>query len=129
MNAEEKQDLVERDLALQWRLRLIGICILAAGLLCAAFVDGMASARDEGPGTVNKSYEYQMELIGGKSNLLATETRSWFASLWHGRRLAHTLAFVSVTSSLACFFLAHRLNHSPALSGRSGGNGRRGAGS
>jgi hypothetical protein len=118
LNADEKQDLAAKDVALQTRLRLIGVSVLAVGLLAAAFVDGLAGSNDNASSTNNKTYEYQMEVIGGKSNLLATEIREWVGSLWHGRRLAHTLAFLSVGGSLACFFLAHRLNHSPALQGR-----------
>lgn len=97
---------------------MIGLCILAAGLLAAAFVAGMTASGDAVSSPDTKRYEYQMEVLGGKANLLATEIREWWGSLWHGRRLAYTLAGVSVVSSLGCFFVAHRLNHSPALKGR-----------
>ena len=33
-----------------------------------------------------------MELYGGKANLIASGIRQWFDSLWHGRRLAWTVA-------------------------------------
>jgi hypothetical protein len=121
VNADQTPDQAERDLALQARLRVIGLCILAAGLLAATFVAGMTASGDDVSGADTKRYEYQMEVLGGKANLLATEIREWLGSLWHGRRLAYTIACLSVGSSLGCFFVAHRLNHSPALKGRDSG--------
>jgi hypothetical protein len=118
VHADDTQDQADRDLVLQARLRVIGCCILVTGVLAAAFVAGRTSGGDDGSLADSKRYEYQMEILGGKSNLLATEFRDFIGSLWHGRRLAALLAVVSVGSSLACFFLAHRLNHSPALKGR-----------
>ena len=37
-----------------------------------------------------------MELYGGKANLVASGLRQWFDSLWHGRRLAITVAFLTL---------------------------------
>ncbi len=97
---------------------MIGLSILAAGLLAATFVAGITSSGGDVSNPDTKRNVYQMEVLGGKANILATEIREWVGSLWHGRRLAYTLACVSVGSSLVCLLLAHRLNHSPALKGR-----------
>jgi hypothetical protein len=121
MSAAEIPEMSGKDRVLQARLRQIGFVVLVAGLLAAVLVYSMAAPADEASTADSKRNEYQMELIGGKSNLLATEIREWFASLWHGRRLAHTLAFLSVGGSLACFFLAHRLNYLPPPDNRSRG--------
>jgi hypothetical protein len=118
LNADQHKDQAALDRALQARLRVIGLCILAAGLLAATFVAGRTSSGDVISGPDTKRDVYQMEVLGGKSNILATEIREWVGSLWHGKRLAYTLATVSITSSLVCFFLAQSLNHSPALKGR-----------
>ncbi len=115
MNADQEPEQAERDLALQARLRVVGLCILAAGLLAATFVAGLASSGGVVSSPDTKRDVYQMEVLGGKSNILATEIREWVGSLWHGTRLAYTLAFVSVGAALACFLIAHRLNQSPAL--------------
>jgi hypothetical protein len=124
MNAGEKQGMSTADAALQARLRLIGVSILAAGLLAAAAVTLTAPPDDGASLPETKVQDYQMEYIAGKSNELATEIREWVASLWHGRRLAQTLTFLSVGGSLSCFFLAHRLNYSPAPRERDdGGDG------
>ena len=118
MNADQTPDQAERDLALQARLRVVGLCILAAGMLAATFVAGFTSSGGDVSMPDTKRNVYQMEVLGGKANILATEIREWVGSLWHGRRLAYTLACVSVSSSFICLFFAHRLNHSPALKGR-----------
>jgi hypothetical protein len=110
-----------KDAALQSRLRLIGTGILVAGMLAATLVD-LTAKPDDGSATADyKRDEYQMEYIGGKSNLLATEIREWIGSLWHGRRLSETLAVLSIGGSAACFFLAQRLNFSPAAGNREDG--------
>jgi len=37
-----------------------------------------------------------MQTYGGDANVLASEIRLWFASLWHGQRLAFTIAFLTL---------------------------------
>jgi hypothetical protein len=121
VSAPEKHKMSQKDADLQARLRLVGVGILVVGLLAATAVDLMARSGAGGVGADTKNYEYQMEFIGGKSNLLASEITDWFSGLWHGRKLAQTLAFLSVVGSLACFFVAHRLNYAPAPNARAGG--------
>ena len=108
-----RQDTPARDAALRGRLRLYGAVILVTGLLSAAFVYRTAKPDDEHAleAQLNntKRYEYQMEVMGGKANILVAEIKEWFGGLWRGRGLARTLAFLSVGGSLACFFVAHRL--------------------
>ena len=118
MTSRATKAIPERDRKLQARLRLAGAAILIVGLAAAALVYRSAVA-DYDSAYVKilnntKKNEYDMELIGGKANILASELREWFAGLWHGKGLAHTLTFLSVGGSLACFFVAHRLNHCPA---------------
>lgn len=122
MTSRTKNALPESDRRLQKRLRLAGAVILLAGLAAAALAYRSA-VTDYDSAYVKmlnntKKNEYDMELIGGKANILASELREWFASLWHGRRLARTLTVLSVGGSLACFFVAHRLNYIPAAEGR-----------
>ena len=52
----------------------------------------------------SKRYLHDMELYGGKGNLLAGDFRQWFASLWHGRNLAFTIAFLTILAALAVLF-------------------------
>ena len=46
-----------------------------------------------------------MELYGGKANILAAELLDWFQSLWHGRRLAVTVACTTVLAAAAVWFV------------------------
>jgi hypothetical protein len=111
MRTVDKGELSAGDAALLARLRTVGAVILVAGLAAAAIVEAAAAPVVEDAAADNKRYDYEMELVGGKSNLFAAQLREWFEGLWHGRGLAHMLAFVSVFGSFMCFFLAHRLKH------------------
>jgi hypothetical protein len=108
----------KEDEALQARLRLIGKVVLIVGLAGSALAYVAAAPEDEAAPEESKRYLYEMEYIGGKSNLLAAEVRLWFDGLWHGKGLAHMLAFVAIAGSLACFFLANRLGQRHAANGR-----------
>lgn len=108
----------KEDAALQVRLRLIGKIVLVAGLAGSALAYASAGPEDEAAAEESKRYLYEMEYIGGQSNLLAAEIRQWFAGLWHGKGLAHLLAFVAIAGSLTCFFLARRLGQHAAANAR-----------
>lgn len=114
-----KRSMISKeDAALEARLRLIGRVVLAAGLAGSALAYASAGPEDEAAAEESKRYLYEMEYIGGQSNLLAAEIRQWFAGLWHGRGLAHMLAFVAIAGSFTCFFLAHRLGQRAAIGDR-----------
>ena len=53
----------------------------------------------------SRPYLRAMELYGGKANILAAELLDWFRSLWHGRRLAATVACVTVLSAAAVWLV------------------------
>jgi hypothetical protein len=88
------------------RIRLIAGSILAVGL-CAALAIYQFSAPG-GPNPLgfepedSKKYLRDLELYGGKVNLLATQIRGAWNGLWHGRGLAFTVG--SLTILLACAF-------------------------
>lgn len=97
-------------------LQRIAAGILIVGLSVSVIVLVLAPAEiDESDAgfymsSVNNSKKYRgdLERIGGKAAVAAAEFNDWFASLWHGRRLAGTLAALSVGASLLCF-LASRI--------------------
>jgi hypothetical protein len=79
---------------------LIAVAILVLGLggalwiyVAAVLAPGDVSGEDP---TDSKQYQRQMELYGGKANLLAADLMRWLGSLWHGRRLALTVACATV---------------------------------
>ena len=82
------------------QLRLLSASILVLGLASAIAI--YIAARSSS--TVSSSYDPEqskqylraMELYGGKANVLAAELRGWFDALWHGTRLAYTVACASL---------------------------------
>ncbi len=49
-----------------------------------------------------KKYTHELRLMGGEANVLASEFQEWFAGLWHGQRLAGTIAVLTI--GLTCGF-------------------------
>jgi len=91
------------------RARLVSRVILAAGLAAAVViyvVNGRAPGASGFELEESKKYLRDVEVVGGKANLLATQLRHWFSGLWHGRSLAFTVAVLSVLAASAYEFLA-----------------------
>ena len=90
------------------RARRGAAAILTAGLVAALVI--YLTARPPAPNPLGydpedtKSYVREMEVYGGKANLLASEFLHWFQSLWHGRRLAFTVAVLSAATAGAYLF-------------------------
>ncbi len=105
------------------RLYLIGAVILLLGLGGAILI--YLTAEDDSDavagyeivdGSVypiapqsSKIYVHDLELYGGKANVLADEFRRWFISLWHGKSLAYTVACVFIFVFMAIIFVAYHL--------------------
>ncbi len=53
-----------------------------------------------------KKYLHELEVYGGKANVVAAEFWQWFDSLWHGQSLAYTVATLAVILSFAFWFAA-----------------------
>ncbi|MDD5249350.1 MAG: hypothetical protein PHY45_10215 [Rhodocyclaceae bacterium] len=95
-------------------LRDMAVAILVVGLAAAGVVFIMASppVGDDEAGTYvasvdnSKKYRLELERIGGTSAVVAAEFGAWFDGLWHGRRLAGTLAVLSVGAALLCLLAA-----------------------
>jgi len=110
MGELKKQGMPEKRFPLHVRFYLAGIIVLIAGLASAALI--FISTADYTGGeleyeiTHSKSYEFQLERIGGKSAVLGVELTQWLVSLWHGKRLAFSVAFLSIGFAMICFWLA-----------------------
>jgi hypothetical protein len=110
---------------LKTRLYLVTVIILLAGLGSAGVIYLTAGSDSDSTldyetagGEVyqvrpeeSKTYIHDLEVYGGKENVLADEFMRWFAGLWSGRSLATTVACISIFISFLCFFAAHRLPH------------------
>ena len=97
-------------LPLHQRIFYAGVTSLCTGLLAAALifafsaVDSSVDPAAEIAG--GRSYEFQIERIGGKATVYVVRFSQWLGSLWHGRQLAYTVAALSVVIALACFWAA-----------------------
>src|SRR5262249_684685 len=97
-------------------VRLITRAILAVGFTAALAVYVIAGARPEDPlneQLTSKKYLHDLEVYGGKANVLAAEVREGVAGLRYGKNLAFpipplpvTLAALTVLAALAYRFFA-----------------------
>ena len=98
-----------RDLQL-W-FYCLGAFILVAGLTGAALV--YATATDDiaeaAYSSASKPYRHELERFGGKASVLVDDFSQWFAGLWHGKRLARTLAVLAIGIALVCFWIGRNL--------------------
>jgi hypothetical protein len=101
----------------QRRLRRLTVAILAAGFVGAIIIYVTASPPPPNPlgydPLETKKYVHDLELYGGKANVLAEEFREWFVGLWQGRNLAFTVAVLTVLLVLVVRFFATPLPPAP----------------
>src|ERR1700686_2748050 len=93
-----------RTMSAEARTRLVTGAILVAGFATAIviyFVNTAPVDASEYRLEDSKKYVREMEIYGGKMNLLASELGNWFSGLWHGRSLAFTVAVITVLVALA----------------------------
>jgi hypothetical protein len=71
----------------------------------------------------SKKYTHDLELYGGKANVLANELTNWFVGLWHGKSLAFTVACITIVIALGFFFIASGLRPDDPNENMRGGTG------
>jgi len=95
------------------QLIIITVAIMLIGLGSAALIYFTAGNPPESTLVHefenSKRYVHDLELYGGKMNVLADQFRRWFDSLWEGKSLAFMIALITIIISLACSFVASRL--------------------
>lgn len=93
------------------RIHYWGVAMLLVGLTSAAliyiFAAGDGGSDAAGEIASGRSYEYNIERIGGMAAVYAARLNRWLAGLWHGRPLAYTVAVLAVAIALVCFWVAH----------------------
>lgn len=113
-------------LTAQARIRAGTRAILVLGFAAAAVIYLTAQPPPENPLGYDpldtKKYLHDLEVYGGKANVLAAEFREWFDGLWHGKRLAFTVAVITVVAACAFKFFATPLPPDPEASDANGGN-------
>lgn len=97
------------------RLNWIGVAIIVVGLIAAAAVWISQDRKDTGDDSDqlslldSRSGTRQLETLTGQSGVIAEEATEWFSSFFHGKRLAGTIAVVSVLTGLGCMLAADYL--------------------
>ncbi|HNH25315.1 MAG TPA: hypothetical protein PK261_10025, partial [Accumulibacter sp.] len=82
--------------------RKTAIAVLIVGLTIAGaiyWVNGENSQEDAAlVENLHNSKRYRLEIarFGGKGALMAAEFNEWFADQWHGRRLARSIALITL---------------------------------
>ena len=108
-------------LTAQARIRAGTRAILVLGFAAAAVIYLTAQPPPENPLGYDpldtKKYLHDLEVYGGKANVLAAEFREWFDGLWHGKRLAFTVAVITVAAACAFKFFATPLPPDPEANG------------
>ncbi|MDA8327155.1 MAG: hypothetical protein M0033_13230 [Nitrospiraceae bacterium] len=110
---------------LKTRLYLIAAIVLLAGLSGAVLIYLTAGDYSDNVGyevvggnvyPVNpedsKIYIHDLELYGGKANVVTEEFMRWFDGLWHGKTFAFTVAVIVILISLGFILAAKRLSSS-----------------
>lgn len=116
-----------------WRswLRVAGTLVLLAGFSVAGWIffhaadersDVIAYEMVDGlplPITTadSKAYRRELERFGGKASLVLDDLSRWYSGLWRGKRLAFTLAALTIALGVFCFWLADR-EQAPPSKGR-----------
>jgi hypothetical protein len=102
---------------LRRRLRRIAAAVAVAGLVAAAVIFFVAGPAVENPLGYDpmdtKTYLHDLEMYGGKANVLAAEFREWFVGLWQGRDLAFTVGAITLFLVLVIRWIAARLPSRP----------------
>src|SRR5215831_600932 len=86
------------------------LAILIVGLTASVAI--YLTARPPAPNPLgyepedSKQYLRNMEVYGGKTNLIASEVREFLASLWHGKRLALTVAVITLVAAWAYHYFS-----------------------
>ena len=105
------------------RLNLIGAIILLIGLSSAGLIYQRAGNVPYGAwgyeivdGKVypimpqdSKMYRHNLEVYGGKLNVMMDDFTSWFGGLWHGKSLAVIIGCTAILISFGFFYRANYL--------------------
>jgi hypothetical protein len=103
----EQNKIIFKQPAFTWHLS--SIIFLLLGLALPAFT--YISAEDVNDSSLvyeveeSRKYIHDMELLGGKMNVLAMKFTNWFNSLWHGKPLAYTICCITVLIFIVLVFV------------------------
>src|SRR5215510_14199573 len=105
------------------QLRFLSYAIFIIGILSSVFIYFKSYSAPQNPLGYNpldsKKYLHDLELYGGKINVMAVEFLQWFDKLWQGKNLSYIIAFITVIiSSIFWFIGSHPASHLDTNSGK-----------
>jgi hypothetical protein len=93
-------------------LRWLSYAMLVLGLLSAVLLYVTASPPPQHPlgydPFASKKYVRDLEIYGGKINVIAVEFRHSWSQLWHGKNLAYLIACLTVLVASLCWYIGGR---------------------
>jgi hypothetical protein len=82
-----------------------GLAVAIVGLVLAVAAWVHAGPDEEVDAVEHQREMQQLERLGGRASVQTAEFDRWLSSLWHGRRLAVTLAVLGLVAGGACWRL------------------------
>lgn len=83
--------------------------ILLIGLAGAVTIYFLAEESPENPFSDfenSKRFTHEVEIMGGKSALIANDLSKWFSGLWHGQQLAYSVAIITIVVAVFYYFIS-----------------------
>jgi hypothetical protein len=112
-----------KPLSLQTRLNVVAAIILLLGLSTAISIylttESVSDSSLVQQFEHSKRYRHDLEVMGGKANVLADRFYRWFTGLWRGPSLAILVACLTISISSGFFFVAYHLPSDPRPDARS----------
>ena len=81
----------------------LGLAVIAIGLIAAAAAYFTAGADADADALAQQREMRELERLGGTATAQTVRFNQWLGSLWHGERLAGTLAVLGLLVGGACW--------------------------
>lgn len=94
-------------------VRYLGLAIIALGLVAALAVYGSAAANADIDQVARQREMRELQRLGGAAEVQTVEFDQWLDSLWHGERLAGTLAVLGLIVGGACWWIGGLMAEDP----------------
>ena len=91
----------------------IGLTFAAAGLVAGAIVYVNASSAADADPVAQQREMRELARLGGTASVQTVKFDQWMASLWHGQRLAFTLALLGLALGGACWHVGGLMDEEP----------------
>ena len=100
------------------QLKRLTVAVLIFGFGAAIIIFFTAGVAPQNPlgyePLETKKYIHDLELYGGKANVIGEEFREWFLGLWYGKNLAYTVAVITILTVLTLRFISRTLEEHDA---------------